>query len=248
MSGKPKNCICKKPAKFYVARLSLSFCSDTCYENAQRKNPEKPHIVVTRQNGAFFEQGDIRFSVFKDSLERTLGAAQYKYVRDGSCIDKLTDSQLVMLATANKIPCKPFVRSLLRSPLHGIVQIAWYRDLKAHTSEHLVHGQFKRLQEYERHLREWQSLDATEVKQTPRRTAIKSLLTHTFRALPRAKGIEKGRAQQVFDIVKACGEATLAQIIEKAKGKVKTKQDVSKIVTRFVRILVRQGAVQEVKQ
>lgn len=247
--GKPKTCAyCGKQAKFFSARFENSFCSDECFEAAQRgTNPQDAHIVITRKEGTYFQQGDIKFTVYKDNLERTLAAAQYG--GEQSCIDKLMDSQIVSLAMANGIPCEPFVRELVRSPLHGIIQITWYRDLKIdHDADHLAQNQLRRLGEYKRKLAAYQPGQSNGDEPRHRTSKKASLLSHSFRVTSKTAAIPKGRAKQVFDVLRSFKDgATLAQVIEAANGKVKTKQPLEKIVTRFMNELIGDGAVEEVK-
>jgi hypothetical protein len=251
MATEEIKCVCGKKAKFRSARLEKSFCSDKCYEDAQKpEDPSKPHIVVTRKNGAFFEQGDIKFSVDEHDLDIVLGSGRYS--NEPSVVEKLMDSQVVSLATANGIPVTPFVRHLVTRPLHGIIQYVWYRDLKHNVDfKHLADNQFQRIKEYMRLLAEYKpSEDGTGEKERKTKRVSKKavMLSASFRAVNKAVTVDKGRATDLLSVIKSFKDgATMAQIIEAANGKVKTKQPIQKIVQRFLGVLITDGAVEEVK-
>lgn len=242
---KPKNCFCSKKAIFYSERFKKSFCSDECLENFQLKdNPPEAPIVVIGRKGAYFKQGDVMFPVYKD-IARTLAAATFG--GENSCLDTLMDSQVITLARENGLPVDPFVRSLVRSPLHGIIQLAHYAAMnKEYDKEYLLENQRKRVAEYIRKLAEWKPEGSPNGHRAPSQKTV--LLSHTFRVTAKAAGVSRGRASQVLDVLKGLGgSATLAQLIDSAKGKVKTKQDTAKIVTRFTKELIESGAIEEVK-
>lgn len=247
--GDRPHCICGKPVKFYSKRLEHGFCSDRCYEDVQRgTDPSQAHIVVTRKQGAFFEQGDIKFSVDEHDLDKVLGSGRYG--GEPSVVEKLMDSQVVALATANGLNVSPFVRHLVTRPLHGIIQYVWYRDLKYKVDfEHLQKNQLTRIADYNRLLVEYKpSEDGTGEKATKRVSKKAVMLSSTFRAVNKAVTVDKGRASDLLLVVKSFKDgATMAQIIEAANGKVKTKQPLQKIVQRFLGVLVADGAVEEVK-
>lgn len=248
---KPVCVLCGKPAKFRSARLDASFCSDGCYEQAQRgESPDEAHIVVTRKQGAYFQQGDIKFPVSHHNLELTLAAGSYK--QEQSCIDKLMDSQVVSLATANGLPVEPYVRELIRSPLHGIVQLVWYRDLKHRVDfDHLNKGQAARIAEYKRKLAVYvaPAEGSGNGRRKPRKASAKSQLwSKIFRATKDARGVASGRERQLYDVIKGMSQGgTFAQIVEASKDKVRTRQDLTKVVARFLKELLAHNAVEEVQ-
>lgn len=243
-----KKCICTKPAQFWSTRLTHGFCSDQCYEMAQRgTNPESAHIITTRKQGAYFQQGDIKFPVDSKSLDKTLGAGPFK--NDGSCLDKLMDSQIAALAQANGLPIQPFVRELVLSPLRGVVQLVWYRDLEKHSSDHLTSNQFKRIEDYKRALVNYRPGDASEGDKKARKASSKSMiLSHSYRVSKNAGTPARGRSAAVYDVIKSFKDgATVAQIVEAANGKVKTKQDIERIVQRFIKELLQDKLIEEAK-
>jgi hypothetical protein len=244
-------CVCTKPAKFFSKRLDKSFCSDKCYEDFQRGNdPSKPHIVVTRKNGAFFEQGDVKFSIDEHNLDLNLGSGRYS--NEPSVIEKLMDSQVAALAQANGIPIVPFVRHLVTRPLHGIIQFVWYRDLKHNVDfNHLAHNQEQRIKDYMRLLLEYKpSEDGTgERPAKARKTNQKSnMLALSYKAVAKHVKVNKGRAADLLEVIRSFKDGVaFPQIVEAAKDKVKTKQPLEKIVQRFIKELQAEGAIEEVK-
>lgn len=253
-TGNTTTCICGKPGLTYSGKFKRSFCSDKCGELMLRVSDLSDAKIVTKietitlagKNSkvkrGYFEQGDIKFQVNLKNLDKVLGAASYS--QDGSVLDKLMDSQIVTLATANNLPVEPYVRELVLAPLRGILQLVWYRDVENHVSDHLLENQVKRVIEYLRRLHEYKpTVEGGE----GRRTRSTKAWGHSFRVL-QSKAIPKGRARQLWDVVATFKEgATFAQIVEAAAGKVKTKQDTTKIVNRFLRELLEANAIEEVK-
>lgn len=198
---------------------------------------------------AFFKQGDIEFRVYRD-LDKTLGAAGYGHTQ--SCLDRLTDSQIVTMASYNGIPVAPYVRELVRSPLQRVIQYVHYRDLQK-ASQELLDRISERdprvLAEYKRRLAEYVPEAEGGTGKKKRKSEKAQVWTHSFRA---TKGsyrdeVQAGRELQLFDLVKELKEATFAQIVEKTSGKIKTKQDMTKIIMRFLKSLIAKGAIEEVK-
>jgi hypothetical protein len=244
--------VCNTGSKFFSRRLNESFCSDKCYELRQRgEDPSKPHIIVTRKNGAFFEQGDIKFSVDEHELDKVLSSGRYS--NEPSVIEKLMDSQVVALATANGLNVTPFVRHLVTRPLHGIIQFVWYRDLKHNVDfAHLEKNQAKRIADYNRLLVEYKpSEDGTGErprKESSKRVSQKSvMLTASYKVTKKTVTLDKGRATDLYNVVRSFKDgATFPQIVEAAKDKVKTKQPLEKIVQRFLGVLMADGGVEKI--
>lgn len=202
-----------------------------------------PRIVI-KKDDAIFQQGDIQFRVYRDDLERTLGAGQWGH--EASVLDKLMDSQVISLAKANGLPVEPYVRELVRRPLNGIIQLVWYRDLQKYESDHLRQGQEKRVADYLRQLAEYKP-DAETGKSAKRASKKAESWSHSFRIKTGAKPA-KGRASQVYEVLKTFKDgATLADIVKASDGKVKTKQNLERIVMRFIKELKEDGCVEEVK-
>ena len=257
---KAKCVVCKKSAKFTSNRLDAAFCSDEHYEQHQRgDDPSKPHLIffraqkdkdgtVTRPAGAFFEQGDIRFPVDIDDLDRVLGAGSSSY--EPSVIEKLMDSQVVSLATMNGLPVQPYVRHLVTSPLHGIVQMVWYRDLRHKVNfDHLAKNQERRVADYIRLLGEYKPGESEDGEGTRRkRGASTKNWAGTFEALPLKNGkTPAGREGQLYRALYDCPnhQASMSQLVE--KNPIKSKQDQAKMVNRFLKQLVTDGLVKEVQ-
>jgi hypothetical protein len=240
-----KKCRCQKPAKFYSKRLGAPFCSDKCYEEAQTPlDINEPHIVVTRKTGAYFKQGEITFHVDEHNLDKVLGAGTYS--GSNSCLDLLLDSQVTTLALANGLSVTPFVYELVKHPLHGIIQMVWYRDLKHNVDfKHLEKNQIQRIRDYNIALASYKPGENGEAKRVTKKA---SMLSTVFRVIKKHPKVPAGRATQMLSVIKSFPDgATLAQIIEAAPDKVKTKQPIDKICTRFVGELMKAGAVEEVK-
>lgn len=241
-----KGCaICGRPGKLWSGKLEKVFCErNECYEMAQRgSDPQEAKIIRTKEKSTplVFVQGDLRFQVFSD-LFKTLGSGMFK--GQASVIDKLMDSQIISLAQANGIPVSPYVRELVRQPLHGLIQLVWYRDLKKECDmERLKSNQIDRIADYMRSLAEYKPSENGSSKRVSRKSAN---LTQSFRVTKTQPA--KGRARQLWEVIAAFGNggATGAQIREKAEGAVKTKQDMDRIVARFIGELLEAKAIEQV--
>ena len=258
-TAKAPTCGCGKPVKFLSSLLGTGFCSDDCFEQAQmaNKSAEDAHIIRTR-TGAFFRQGDLRFSVDAKDLNNVVGANGGDNV-----IDKLMDSQIVALAGANALPHDPYVRELLRPVLTGLVQMVWYRDLQNHDSDHLRTNQSRRVVLYHQKLRDYENppertrpMSGKELAATfppkgrnhVRSTAGKtSMLNKSYRVKPgKHESVASGREEALLGVLKTLKTASFSQIVEAAQGKVQTKQDFETIIARFLKELIAHGAVEEV--
>lgn len=257
---KAKCVVCKKPSKFTSNRLSAAFCSDEHYEQFQRgDDPSKPHLIffraqkddkgeVTRPAGAFFEQGDIRFPIDIQDLDVVLGAGSHSY--EPSVIEKLMDSQVVSLATMNGLPIQPYVRHLITRPLHGIIQLVWYRDLKHNVDfDHLTKNQEQRVKDYIRLLGEYKPSEDGDGEGRRRRGASSKNWAGTYEALPLKNGSKApaGREGQLYRCLydSENHQASMSQLVEKKP--IKSKQDQAKMVNRFLKQLVSDGFVKEVQ-
>lgn len=243
------SCFCGKPAKFLSSLFNQGFCSDNCYEMAQLsgKSLEDAHIIKDRKGQAYFRQGDVRFTVDAKDLNEVVGCNGGSNV-----IDKLMDSQVAMLASANGLVHDPFVRELLRPVLTGVVQLVWYRDLQKHESDNLRINQARRVVKYHVELREYTEPPKSDSSQSeaPSRASKSPRSSRSFSAsyrfLKSTKEVASGREAQLLEVVKELKQGTLAQIVEAAKDRVKTKQDPQTIIIRFLRELVAHGAVEEI--
>lgn len=238
-------CVCGKTVTSYSSLDEQGFCSDECYQKIQRsrRGPDEAHIHFTSKGECLFQQGDIMFHVDSEDLNKVVGANG-----ETSVIDKLMDSQIVSLATANGLPVHPYVRELVRKPLIGLVQLVWYRDIDQHESDHLRQNQQRRVIEYHRQLSEYKEPEGSSSTNETRRSAPRQRnWSGTYKITGKNKGVASGRETQLLEVVKKLKQGTLAQIVEAAKGKLQTKQDFQAIVTRFLKELVAHGAVEEVK-
>lgn len=237
-------CVCGKTVTFYSSIDEQGFCSDECYQKLQRsrRGPEEAHIHFTSKGECLFQQGDILFHVDSEDLNKVVGANG-----ETSVIDKLMDSQIVSLATANGLPVRPYVRELVRKPLIGLVQLVWYRDIQRHESDHLNQNQRSRIVEYHRKLSEYKEPESQSSETKSPRIARQRNWSGTYKFTGKSKNVASGRETQLLEVVKKLKQATLAQIVEAAKGKLQTKQDFQAIVTRFLKELIAHGAVEEVK-
>jgi hypothetical protein len=192
-------------------------------------------------------QGEVRFPVDYD-LDKTLGAGTYGH--EPSCLDKLMDSQLVAFAQLNNIVVDPFVRYLVESPLRGIVQLTWYRDLGvAHDDDYLVKNQEKRVRQYMQNLSEYKpGEDGVGVKKV---SAKQEAMHKSFKTKPGSFKLAGGRERQLFEVIhelsKGKNPVPFPQIVEAAEKRVKTKQNIEKITIRFLKVLIEAGAVEEMK-
>lgn len=239
-------CVCGKAVTFYSSLDEQGFCSDECYEKirSSRIGADEAHIHFTSKGECLFQQGDILFHVDSEDLNKVVGANG-----ETSVIDKLMDSQIVSLATANGLPVRPYVRELVRKPLIGLVQLVWYRDIERHESDHLKQNQQRRVLEYHRQLSEYKEPEGGENSATRKPGAVRSTRnwSGTYKFTGKIKDVASGRETQLLEVVKKLKQGTLAQIVEAAKGKLQTKQDFQAIVTRFLKELIAHGAVEEVK-
>lgn len=250
-TDRPACVICGKVSKFSSKKFG-HLCSDSCYEIAQRgDDPSVPHVVKNRKGDLHFMQGDVRFPIDYD-LDKTLGAGRYGH--EPSCLDKLMDSQLVQFAQLNHITVDPFVRFLVESPLRGIVQLTWYRDLNvAHDDLYLVKNQENRIKLYERQLKEYQpGEDGIGRKKGQKVTAKQETMHKSFKTKTGHFKLSSGRERQLFEVIynlsdKGKKAVPFPQIVEAAKQKVKTKQDIEKITIRFLKVLLEAGSVEEVR-
>ncbi len=212
----------------------------------QNFNDRAPQVIKTK-DGAYFKQGDLKFTVDATDLNKVVDGN-----REGTPIDQLMDSQVVMMAQANGLLVKPYSRELLRPVLIGILQLAWYRCFEpaGHDWDHLNENHFNRIKWYLHSLKSYRETPEGNGEEKPRRSrdTFKWVKSYQIVAGKRAAASLSGRELQVFNVIAGLKTAaTLAQIVEAAKGKVDTKQDLQKIVSRFIGKLVAAGAVQEVK-
>lgn len=215
-------------------------------EESNLQTSEEAHIKVTAKGQAYFQQGDIRFEVDSQDLNKVLGTNG-----ETSPLSHLMDSQISALAQANHIPAQPFVRELILQPIVGVLQMVWYRDLQGHMSEHLVINQRARIERYMKALKEYKEPSSAEngssgVRRAPRTSVKNSLLSKTFTFVGVTESVASGRETDLLGVIKKLKKASFSQIVEAAKGVVKTKQDFEAIVARFLRELVEHGAVREV--
>jgi len=252
-TAKAPSCACGKQVKFFSSLMKTGFCSDECFEMAQmaNKSAEDAHIIRTR-TGAFFRQGDLKFTVDAKDLNNVVGAN-----RGDNVIDKLMDSQVVSLASLNALPHDPYVRELLRPVLTGLVQMIWYRDLQNHDSDHLRTNQARRVVLYHQKLRDYENPPAqieksssskSSAPRAPRVSSGKSvMLNKSYRVKPgKHDSIASGREEALLDVLKTLKTARFSQIVEAAQGKVQTKQDFETIIARFLKELIAHGAVEEI--
>ena len=219
---------------------------DSVITTREYPEPEvEPRIKVTAKGEAYFEQGDIRFTVDADDLNNVVGANGRHNV-----IDSLMDSQIVTLATCNKLSVKPYARELITPVLTRLVQYLWYRDLENNQSaaRHCHVGYVRYRMEYAAKLTQYveepEGNGNGSSVSTKRRAAASEKWTKTYK--PSSKKVSvSGREEQVLAVIKGIKKGTLAQIVEAAKGKVNTKQDLQKIVARFLTSLIEAGAVEE---
>lgn len=244
-SETPK-CICGKMVTFYSSIDEQGFCSDACYEKlrSSRRGADEAHIHFTSKGECLFQQGDIMFHVDSEDLNKVIGTNG-----ETGVLEKLMDSQVILLATANGLPVHPYVREFLitnNGPLQGLLQLVWLRDIERHESDHLKQNQLRRVLEYHRKLSEYK---APEEDASTGSSAVRSTRnwSGTYKFTGKIKGVASGRETQLLEVVKKLKQGTLAQIVEAAKGKLQTKQDFQAIVTRFLKELVAHGAVEEVK-
>lgn len=251
-TDRPMCGICQRKTSTFSSKKFGHLCSDSCYEIAQRgNNPSVPHVVKNRKGDLHFMQGEIRFPVDYD-LDKTLGAGMYGH--EPSCLDKLMDSQVVTFAGLNNIPVDPFVRYLVESPLRGIVQLTWYRDLNVqHDDANLVKNQEIRIRDYKRNLAEYKpGEDGVGVKKNQRVSAKQEAMHKSFKTKPGHFKVASGRERQLFEVIYELSEkgkhpVPFPKIVESAEKKVKTKQNIEKIVVRFLKVLLESGAVEETK-
>jgi predicted nucleic-acid-binding protein len=199
-------------------------------------------IHISSKGEAHFQQGDIMFPVDAKDLNKVVGGNG-----NPSALDKLMDSQIVSLATANGLPVSPFARDLVRKPLIGLLQLVWYRDVEKHESEHLKKNQEKRVAEYREQLSEYKEEPVRGEGRKASRPRATEKWAHAYKLANAKAAVADGREAQVFEVVKKLKEATFTDIVKAAEGKVKTKQDLTRIVARFLKNLVSSGAIQEVK-
>jgi hypothetical protein len=201
-----------------------------------------PHIKVTAKGEAYFEQVDIRFSVDAKDLNNVVGCN-----RGGNVIDKLMDSQVAMLATANYLPIHPFVRELLRPVLTGLVQLVWYRDLEGRVSEHLRENHARRVELYKAKLSQYKEPAEGSDKPAARSHKATTDWSKTYAVSANKQKAEmcKGREAQLLAVIKGLGKGSFAQIVEASRNKVQTTQKLDRIVGRFLKELIRKGAVIE---
>lgn len=249
---KQPTCGCGKPVKFLSSLLGTGFCSDECFEQAQmaNKSAEDAHIIRTR-SGAFFRQGDLRFTVDAKNLNNVVGCN-----RGINVIDQLMDSQVIALAHANALTTEPYARELLTPVLTGLVQMVWYRDLQKHDSDHLRTNQARRVVRYHQQLRDYENPPVAknenksngEVSSRVRSSSGKtSMLNKNYRVKSgKHENVASGRETALLGVLKTLKSASFSQIVEAAKGKVETKQDFEMIVSRFLKELIAHGAVEEV--
>lgn len=251
-TDRPVCSICEEKVSTFSSKKFGHLCSDSCYEIAQRgDDPSIPHVVKNRKGDLHFMQGEIRFPVDYD-LDKTLGAGRYGH--EPSCLDKLMDSQLVAFAQLNNLFIDPFVRYLVESPLRGIVQLTWYRDLGIqHDDIHLVRNQELRVRDYVRHLAEYKpGEDGIGVKKNHKVTAKQETMHKSFKTKPGHFRLAGGRERQLFGVIYELSEkgknpVPFPKIVEAAEKKVKTKQNIEKITIRFLKVLLEAGAIEEVK-
>lgn len=215
---------------------------------------EGAHIHVAKDGSAFFKQGDIMFSVDNQDINKVVGCNGEMNV-----LDKLMDSQIASLATANGLPISPFVRELLikgtastkGGPLTGLVQSVWYRDIDKHTSDYLnenqqdrVIGYIKALAVYKPKAAETGSDSSNTTKRV--RATRTDRWSRSFKFVKATSSVASGRASQLLEVMKTLKQGTFTEIVEASKGKVQTKQELDVIVDRFLKELVSDGAVVEV--
>lgn len=239
------SCICGKTVAFLSALLNQGFCSDRCYETAQKsgKALDEAHIFATSKGETYFQQGDLRFSVDAKDLNKVVGANG-----ESGVLAKLMDSQIVSLAVANGLPVSPYVYELVSKPLIGLIQLVWYRDLEKHESDHLKDNQRKRVALYLKELAAYKPDSRASDSPTgvSKQSAVKKRdWSKSYRATGKKTDVPSGRAAQLLIVMKTLKQGTLAQIVEAANGKVQTKQDLQMIVARFLKELVQLGAVEE---
>jgi hypothetical protein len=212
----------------------------------------EPARIAITDKGARFEQGSISFEVDRYDIMKVLGAGNW--YDKGSVLDHLSDATLVTLAIANDLPVEPYSRELLRSPLHGVIMLTWYRDVeKRELSESLIKNHSTRVEKYRRDLdtlRQRLELDpdTLEVGHKPRRVA-RLKLTRRYRL---GKKIDPatygGQEAIILKIVQKLGEPTFADIIRAAEKEIKTKLKLNRVITYRVNHAVQTGALELIEQ
>jgi len=210
---------------------------------------DRAHIHITPKGECHFVCGEISFVVDSQDLNKVIGTNG-----EPNPLHRLMDSQIAEMARSQGWTIDPFARELIEVPLQGLLQNVWYRDVEKHTSEHLEAGQAKRVAEYHHKLSQWKpSSSAASGNHGSRRASSgaprASMVSKSFEVVKGEHAdVASGRESDLFAAIKKLkSPMTFSQIVEAAKGNLKTKQDFEKIVARFVKELVGHGAIKETK-
>lgn len=212
---------------------------------------DRPHLHFRDTGEAVFVCADIGFKVDLRDLNKVIGTNG-----ENSPIDHLMDSQIAAIGHSMGLKTDPFVRELLIDPIRHLVQMVWYRDLRANVSyEHLEKNLKISLDRYTKALLEYKP---SEPGSEPRkangrarapREASKSLLymSKQYLVTQDAKNVASGREFDLLTAAKTLKKAfTFAELVVAAKDHVKTKQDFETIILRFLKELISHNAIREV--
>lgn len=184
--------------------------------------------VLKGEDGlAYFEQGDVKFPIPDDSITRAVDV-----------LDKLNSGMWQRLAAVNHLPTDPFDKKLLKLPLLGIVQIAWYRAFDPRVDfPKLIANQEKRVAKYKADIEQLKSNpDLAEGKK--RSAGSGGTRTAKAYALDAAKqdiwGKFTGQKQVIVAAMQKLGPATANVIADTIKSQLQTKQPAERVVAFYM--------------
>lgn len=185
--------------------------------------------VVNEEGFAYFVQEDLRFPIAgkEDGITRAVDV-----------LDKLNSGMWQRLAALNHLPTDPFDKKLLKVPLMGIIQIAWYRAFDPRVDfEKLLANQEKRVAKYKQDIETLKANpDVAEGKKKSgggggARTA------KTYQLDPAKKDVWSkfgGQKQLIVDAMQKLGPATAAVIADSVKGQLQTRQPAERVVAFYM--------------
>lgn len=108
--------------------------------------------------GNTFSLGEVSFEIDRTDPHKTLSA-----------INNLKSADWQKMVAAAGLPVEPFDKTLARPVLLGILQNAWYKEVKGKVPESCVSGQTNRVARYKQQVEELKSAGAEDLVATTRK-------------------------------------------------------------------------------
>lgn len=174
---------------------------------------------------AYFVQGDVKFPLDADSVTKSVDV-----------LEKLNSGMWQRLATVNHLPTDPFDKKLLKIPLMGVIQIAWYREFDTRVDfPKLISNQEKRVAKYKQDIETLKANPDLAEGKTTKKSAPRAAKAYQLDpAKKEVWGKFTGQKKIIVDAMVSLGAATASVIADTIKGQLETRQGPERVVAFYM--------------